>query len=1165
MLTLSHYYTPDSEEEFDVFLTDPFFSRTRRSLLIQIFSSLTDQESLRTLIQKILLKVPDAVVIGSSTSGEIHEGKMVIKGVLICASSFDATSLKTYQALVDDPYESGKSLAEALISPKTKCIIAFADGMMVNGERFLEGVNAINNNHIPIAGGMSADAGRFVETYAFCGNNIAINSVVGVALESDVLQVAQEYNLSWKPIGREMKVTKSLGNCVYEIDDKPIMQMYRDFLGEEVIANIPSSAIEFPLIIEEDGISIARSMIGKNLDDSIIFAGEIKEGKYVRFGIGSIQMLEKQRSANFTDLSHSPSESIFIYSCTARKGFLGKTLEAEFYPLTKIAPVNGFFTYGEFYSSHSEGKLLNITTTILSLSESLGVKPAAFEFPKISTSGLTTNALLHLVDRVVTDLQNYEKENIQIRRSLEELQNSINKVLIVSKTDAKGMITHVNPLFCQISGFDEAELIGKSHNIIRHPDTPKEIFADMWQTIRSGNIWSGELRNRKKNGDSYYVKSFIIPIHGHDGEIEEYLAIREDITGMVEAQNALLKEQAFLQGVMDSQENIVMISANRELKKLNKKFFELFPYANLKVFLSKHHCICDLFIDKEGYLKKPEDGGTWYDDVILYPHRTHKALMVDRWGRELIFAVKLRELYFDTTLYQIVTLNDITQIELAKIAADEAKNSRSEFLATMSHEIRTPMNGIIGFVDLLKETDLNQEQKKYIDIVSNSSKTLLGIINEILDFSKIESGKMEIILLPTDLPKEMHNLYALFEANASSKSIDYRIEVDDSISTCLNIDVLRLKQILGNLVGNAIKFTPEKGKVDFKIAKVKKSKETERIKFEVIDNGVGIPVEKQEKIFEAFSQADSSTTREFGGTGLGLAISAKLAAMMGSTLQVESIVGKGSVFCFELDCSICGEIIDNEEKTQSLIVDGSKTKILVAEDYEINRILMSELLGRFGIEPDFVDNGSAAVDKVKENDYDLVLMDINMPIMDGIEATRFIRRENGILPIIALTANVMEGDKEKFIRSGMNDYLSKPIDFDELRNIIHKYTTQHCTIEIEHLNEIEVNGNPIDHAQKELGLDRRIIEKLFAQFFAKIDADIEIIVQAMHDENYDTIVDMAHKIRGSTGNMRLAHLSEIAKELEQTPREMMKIKGEEYLDRLKYFIRDAKIKAGYGY
>lgn len=1164
MQTVSHYHIAGAEDQLEIFLDDPIFSLQRKSLLIQIFSSLADQGLVRSLVQRILSKIPDATIIGTSTSGEICQGKMVEEGILICASSFENTFLRTYQATVKDPYEAGIELANTLISPQTKCIIAFADGLMVNGEKVLQGFNSVNHNHIPIAGGMSGDGGRFVETYAFCGDNIQNNCVVGVALESDTLIVSQAYNLSWKAIGREMKVTDAEGNCVKEIDGRPVLDIYAEFLGEEVIANIPVSTIEFPLILDDDGIDVARSMVGKTDDNSVIFAGEVPQGSFVRFGVGSIQMIDQQRSKNLHDLSVNPSESIFVYSCTARKAFLGKTLEAEFLPLKKIAPVNGFFTYGEFYPSDHQSKLLNITTTILSLSENFSAFHRDIEIPHSTDSALTMNALLHLIDHAVSDVKMYEKENDQIRRSLEELQASINQVLIISRTDSKGYIKEVNSHFCKISGYSEAELLGKPHSIVRHPDNPKEIFNEMWSTIQSGNIWSGELRNRKKNGESYYVKSFIIPIHDMDGNIEEYLAIREDITGMIEAQESLLKEQAFLQAVMDSQDNIVMIVANSKIKKLSRKFYELFPFSDLKEFLSQHECICDLFMEKEGYLGKPEVDTPWFEDVILYPHRIHKAMMVDRWGRERIFAIKLRELYFDQTLFQIVTLNEITQIELAKVAADEAKNSRADFLAAMSHEIRTPMNGIIGFVELMKDTNLDLKQQKYIDIINSSSKTLLGIINEILDFSKVESGKMEIEYMPVHLEKEMENLFSLFEANASTKSIRYHLEFDKSIAPCLKIDMLRIKQILGNLIGNAIKFTPEQGEVALKISLSKRLPGLERILFSVHDTGIGIPKEKQSKIFEAFSQADSSTTREFGGTGLGLSISAKLVAMMGSSLGVESEVGKGSLFSFEIDCQLCEHdaLSSNVKETAPTVQLPSNVQVLVAEDYEINQILINELLKRFDIVPDFVNNGSEAVDKVMEKQYDLVFMDVNMPVMDGIEATQFIRRNDITVPIVALTANAMEGDREKLLDSGMDDYLSKPVVFEEMQKVLNRFLDRSKKIDREEEGYCG-RQNPIDYAQKELGLSREIVEKLFTHFFAKIDADIEMIARSFEENEYQTVVDVAHKIRGSAANMRLIHVAETAKALEKTPTDKMTTKGADHFHRLKKLLADAKSKAGY--
>ena len=353
---------------------------------------------------------------------------------------------------------------------------------------------------------------------------------------------------------------------------------------------------------------------------------------------------------------------------------------------------------------------------------------------------------------------------------------------------------------------------------------------------------------------------------------------------------------------------------------------------------------------------------------------------------------------------------------------------KSEFLANMSHEIRTPLNAILGFIKVMKEED-NGKFHKYLNIIDSSSQTLLTIINDILDLSKIEAGKMtiEYINFHTD---ELYNIIELFEEKAKEKNIDFKINFIN-IPEYLYSDIHRIKQVISNLLSNAIKFTPENKKIQVSI-----EYKNNNLYVEVKDEGIGIPEEKIKTIFDAFSQADNSTTRQFGGTGLGLTISHKLIKMLGGELNVESKLNKGSRFYFEIPIKIGKEIKEKIETSNNI---DKNIKLLIAEDNEANQMFMKVILNKMQIDYDIVYNGKEVVEIAKNENYNIILMDINMPIMNGIDATKEIRKFSNI-PIIALTASALDGDKEKFLEVGMNDYLSKPLDIQKLKKIIEKYS-----------------------------------------------------------------------------------------------------------------------------
>ncbi len=398
------------------------------------------------------------------------------------------------------------------------------------------------------------------------------------------------------------------------------------------------------------------------------------------------------------------------------------------------------------------------------------------------------------------------------------------------------------------------------------------------------------------------------------------------------------------------------------------------------------------------------------------------------------------------------TLNTMTEELIKKEIQNKQKNkeikeaqkkamlsakAKSEFLANMSHEIRTPLNAVLGFIDLLKEETQGRKSATYVEIIESSSKSLLKIIEDILDFSKIESGKLDIDKVDFNAKTEFEVITHLFDAKCSQKDISLALNLDSNLPQVINTDPLRIKQVISNLLSNAVKFTPNGKKIIVDIYY-----KNDLLYVSVKDEGVGIAKDKQNHIFEAFGQEDSSTTRLHGGTGLGLSISGELVKLLGGKLEVKSEVGVGSEFYFSVPIAVGEEL--KVKLTDNKTIDFKNKKILLVEDNKANQLFMKVILKKMNLSFDIANDGVEAVDMYKQNTYKAILMDENMPNLDGIGATKQIleyEKENKLshTPIISLTANALKGDRERFLAAGMDEYMSKPVHREKLSEILGKF------------------------------------------------------------------------------------------------------------------------------
>lgn len=508
-----------------------------------------------------------------------------------------------------------------------------------------------------------------------------------------------------------------------------------------------------------------------------------------------------------------------------------------------------------------------------------------------------------------------------------------------------------------------------------------------------------------------------------------------------------------------------------------------------------------------------------------------------------------RQMQNQNKLLEVQVQKRTKELERAKEKAEAVSKSRSEFLANMSHEIRTPMNGVLGTLELLRLTALDEKQSNYIEMAYQSGDYLLRLLNDILDLSKYEAGKINIENNSFNLHMAINGVIDMFSSQSTAKGVGLAANYTDGVPEWVSADNTRLLQVLINLVGNALKFT-NVGFVTINVSVVEKCDRNYAIRFAVEDSGIGISADAQKRIFNSFEQADSSTTRKYGGTGLGLSLSQRLIGLMGGEIGVESKEGEGSVFWFTINLNKVDEPVEKIEQSDQAEVllsfsgQNGGGRVLVVEDNPVNQQITKGMLESFGLQVDVVNHGGEVLSALGAQPYDIVLMDVHMPVVNGYEATRLLRNSSfKDIPVIALTADVMKDDIDACFLSGMNDYLCKPISIRLLNKMLAKWLSvshgMHANTRGKHnkvisRHEVAVDSPILEGLRSSIG--NEALKNVLGVFLEDSPPRIELIHDAFIRLDYEALRAVAHALKGGCAMIGANELSSVCAKLEEKGR-----------------------------
>ena len=627
----------------------------------------------------------------------------------------------------------------------------------------------------------------------------------------------------------------------------------------------------------------------------------------------------------------------------------------------------------------------------------------------------------------VIDITERKQVEVELRRLSLAVEQSANIVVI---TDPQGVIQYVNRRFSEVTGYSQEEAIGQTPRILKSDNHTPELYAELWQTITSGKPWRGELLNKSKDGTEFWEQATITPLLDDNGAIINFVAIKEIITERKEAE----RQMVLLNFALDTIHEAAFMSDK------DARFYYVNQEASRATGYSREELLTLGIGDIDTDFSAEQWPALW-QQLVEKRSLTFEGCHRNKDGHGYPVEITANYLEFDGRGYNLGLVRDITErkkieavLQEAKERAEAANRAKTEFLANMSHELRTPMHGIISLGHLLRLTELNAEQQEYLDSMEISARNLLALISDILDISKVEAGKLELEYAEFSLRQTIQELVTSQSYSISQKGLELITDLPDDVPDTLQGDALRVKQIFLNLLGNAIKFT-EQGRITIVAKPVSRDGNVVTLRLSVSDTGIGMTAAAMERIFAPFEQADSSTTRRYGGTGLGLSICRRLVELMGGRIWAESKVGHGSVFHVELPFLLQrhAELSQGGSRTSVSLQKVSRPlKILLAEDNLINAHSMTAILNRMGHQVTAVENGLLALEQWRSSDWDCVLMDVQMPVLDGIEATHQIRQEEqqrgSHTAVIALTAHALRGDRERFLAEGFDCYIAKPVD-----------------------------------------------------------------------------------------------------------------------------------------
>lgn len=735
-----------------------------------------------------------------------------------------------------------------------------------------------------------------------------------------------------------------------------------------------------------------------------------------------------------------------------------------------------------------------------------------------------------------TDITGRKKSEEEYRRISVVASANENGVVF---TEADGKISWSNEGFCRITGYAMEDIIG--HNplaLCRGPLSEGEELSKMIQAFNEGRNFNVELIHYRKNGTCFWGKVTGQAIKDEHNQTVQYFAIIEDITYEKEVEETLkIREEKYRSIIANMHLGLMEVDTDEKILFVNQSFCEMCGFAENELLGNR---ASDLFVrggNNELMEVKNDLRKKGVSDAYEISVRNKKGEV--KWW--LISGAPRYndngELTGSIGIHLDITDQKMLEYELheAREQAELSVNAKQEFLANMSHEIRTPMNAIMGMSSQLAKTTLNTQQQFYLDTIHSAADNLLVIINDILDLSKIEAGKLAIENIGFEPKSAIRKALQVFVHKAEEKGLRLtNSEFDSAVSAVLMGDPYRINQVLMNLLSNATKFT-EKGSIDLAVKVLHDMPDAQEIFIQVKDTGIGMDEKFVAQLFEKFSQEYQSTTRKYGGTGLGMSISRQLVELMGGKIKVESKKEEGTTVSFIITFKK-GTISDIPVKdttfTDTKILEGKK--ILVTDDNDMNRLVAATVLNNYGATIVEAANGQQAIDILNTQSVDLVLMDIQMPVLDGFETTQYIRNTmQSKIPVIALTANAIRGENEKCFAAGMDDFLSKPFKEDEFVSTISRWLGKEVSITVAPVQEQSGNGlYKLDMLEKISRGNEAFVSKMIDLFIQQTPVAVKEIKEAYESGDFTKVKSVAHKMKPSIDNMEIASLVSDIRQIE---------------------------------